>query len=362
MDFDIFVDHSHHFNMDHYNNHGNSHVQSNYHAERFFPKNSTDEQHNNHPKHSTDEQHNNHHKHNILPYNEDDSDDVSCEYESKRNNQNKYVLLYLLFFFLLGIIFIWLAYKSYYSYEGSLDNYKYIIENWQQQPIESIRLTFDKCNQGEINLIQYKWPGTNNGCDCPDSPILKHNNKKHQFLFHKAEYEDRVCQEQYMDYSCVGIVAINPIDFNRFPSKTQEEGFKLCAVLEKDNSFYSHHPNSEECPKGQIKCGNQPDYFYCTSQPQCPIFEIGFKDVSEVQDAQEQTEKGFTLLYNRKSDYKLPLVEVRVSEGEGICMKNHERGLTSGRTEYSLMKEEKTECEIDKRFIKLESSNEVQFY
>lgn len=37
-------------------------------------------------------------------------------------------------------------------------------------------------------------------------------------------------------------------------------------------------------------------------------------------------------------------MEVRVSEGEGICMKNHVRGLSAGRVEYSLMVENKTEC------------------
>lgn len=37
-------------------------------------------------------------------------------------------------------------------------------------------------------------------------------------------------------------------------------------------------------------------------------------------------------------------MEVRVSEGEGICMKNHLRGLSNGRVEYPLMRENKTEC------------------
>ncbi|CAD8184806.1 unnamed protein product [Paramecium octaurelia] len=273
-------------------------------------------------------------------------------------------IVYQTYFCLLGTTLLVLSIISYYFYCDAFDNYKLIIENWQQQPIESIRMTFDNCNDGEINLINYKWPGTVDGCDCRYGLRLLavQTNNHHTWIPRNKIYNNHACNITQRAWGCVSVYAKNPIDFHRFPSKTQKEGFKLCAVLEKDNSFYSRHPDSNECPKGQIKCGNQPDYFYCTSQPQCPVFEIGFKGASEVQDAQEQTEKGFTLLYNRKSEYKLPLVEVRVSEGKGICMKNHERGLTSGRTEYSLMRENKTECEIDNRFIKLQSSNEVEFY
>ncbi|CAD8199615.1 unnamed protein product [Paramecium pentaurelia] len=273
-------------------------------------------------------------------------------------------IIYQTYFCLLGTALLILSIMSYYFYSDAFDNYKYIIENWKQQPIQSIRLSFDKCNNEEINLINYRWPGTVDGCDCRYSfRLLSIKTNNHHTWFPRNKiYNNHACNITQRAWGCISIYAKDAINFNRFPTQNQKEGFKLCAILEKDNSFYSHLPELDECPKGQIKCGNEVNYFYCTSQSECPIFEIGFKDVTLIDNSQEQTEKGLTLLYNRKSEYKLPLVEVRVSEGEGICMKNHLRGLSNGRVEYPLMRENKTECQIDKRFIKLKSSNEVEFY
>ncbi|CAD8101800.1 unnamed protein product [Paramecium sonneborni] len=273
--------------------------------------------------------------------------------------------IYQTYFFLLGTTLLILSIMSYYFYSDAFDNYKYIIENWQQQPIKSIRLSFDQCNSEEINLVNYRWPGTVDGCDCRYTFRLLslRTNNHHTFIPRNKIYNNHACNITQRAWGCISIYAKNPINFNRFPSPQSQEGFKLCAVLEKDNSFYSHLPESEECPQGQLKCGNHQDFFYCTTQPECPVFEIGFQGVTQqILNATEQTEKGLTFLYNRNSEYKLPLVEVRVSEGEGICMKNHQRGITNGRTEYPLMRENKTECQIDRRFIKLLTSNEVQFY
>lgn len=99
-------------------------------------------------------------------------------------------------------------------------------------------------------MINYRWPGTVDGCDCRSSfrlLTIKTNNH-HSFYPRNKIYNNHACNITQRAWGCISIYAKSPINFNRFPSLTQKEGFKLCAILEKDNSFYSHLPESEECP------------------------------------------------------------------------------------------------------------------
>lgn len=55
-------------------------------------------------------------------------------------------------------------------------------------------------------------------------------------------------------------------------------------------------------------------------------------------------------------------MEFRINEGDGVCVQNHDRGITKGRIDYTLMKINKTECDTDSRFHQIYKVNEEQFY
>lgn len=57
----------------------------------------------------------------------------------------------------------------------------------------------------------------------------------------------------------------------------------------------------------------------------------------------------------------LPIVEFKVSEA-GVCFRNNERGMSAGRIDYSLMRENKTDCATDPRFEPILISNEYNYY
>jgi hypothetical protein len=56
------------------------------------------------------------------------------------------------------------------------------------------------------------------------------------------------------------------------------------------------------------------------------------------------------------------MVEIRVGEGEGICIFNDDRPITGGRTDYILMNEDKNDCSKDTRFSSFAKTDEISFY
>lgn len=76
-----------------------------------------------------------------------------------------------------------------------------------------------------------------------------------------------------------------------------------------------------------------------------------------------QMKNGYALFISREfSDGTAPIIETRISEGNGVCMKNHERSISAGRKDYLLMSENKTECEVDNRFKVYYTVNEILYY
>lgn len=46
----------------------------------------------------------------------------------------------------------------------------------------------------------------------------------------------------------------------------------------------------------------------------------------------------------------------------GVCMRNDERGMSSGRSDYELMKTKKVDCATDPRFEQIIKTDEYIFY
>ena len=54
--------------------------------------------------------------------------------------------------------------------------------------------------------------------------------------------------------------------------------------------------------------------------------------------------------YGTRNNEKTSLSEFRITEGEGVCIKNDEQNMSKGRTKYPLERGSKSVCEIDPRF------------
>lgn len=67
---------------------------------------------------------------------------------------------------LSGMILAILAYKQLKANTVTIEDF---LHNWNQSPIEELVFSFDKCEEGWDNLINRKWPGTMQGCDCRES-------------------------------------------------------------------------------------------------------------------------------------------------------------------------------------------------
>ena len=112
-----------------------------------------------------------------------------------------------------------------------------------------------------------------------------------------------------------------------------------------------------------MKCGSDPDNFICTYNNKCPIIELGYQgENTNSKNEYIKLSDSAQLWYNRESNNQMPLVEMRVAEGEGVCLLNNQRSITKGRRDYFLMRDKKEDCERDPRFQLLYKIDEYTFY
>ncbi|CAD8045970.1 unnamed protein product [Paramecium primaurelia] len=262
---------------------------------------------------------------------------------------------------ILGIILLTLSILSYSSFQYTIDNYEYIILNWHQQPLVQIKITNGSCSQEEEPLIEYKWPGTIDGCDCSTKRrLLQEENIQSQKL--NQLIVGKQCNQTQLRSGCSTISSINEKQFILFPSSNNKTGFQLCATREKDNNFYKWAPKSKDCRDGFLKCGENDDQFYCTQEKVCPIRRIGLKSKNILENYEEgNTLDQDTIIYSRISNEYLPVAEIRIGQG-GVCLRNNEYGITNGREDYPLMRIKRKECQYDPRFEEVALTTEDIFY
>jgi hypothetical protein len=80
------------------------------------------------------------------------------------------------------------------------------------------------------------------GCDCRYGfRVLTEAHKRHEWIPRSKIYNNHACNITQLAFGCVSVYELEEMTFDKFPTPSHE-GFKLCAVLEKNNSFYSHLP------------------------------------------------------------------------------------------------------------------------
>ncbi|CAD8051270.1 unnamed protein product [Paramecium sonneborni] len=276
--------------------------------------------------------------------------------------KNKRVrIAYQCWFINLGIILLALSISSYSSFQYTIENYKYVILNWNQQPIVDIKITNEGCSQEEEALVEYVWPGTIDGCECYEQKRalqeIKNQQKEQSNII-----VGQKCNQTQLNKGCKTINSQDIKRFNLFPSPNNKTGFQLCAKREIDNNFYSWIPKGKDCKDGLLKCGENEDEFYCTAEKQCPIRRIGLKGKINLENEEEANSLGLdTLIYSRNSSGYLPIVEFRIGQG-GVCLRNNEYGISDGRDDYPLMIIKRKECQYDTRFEEVTFTTEDVFY
>ncbi|CAK95187.1 unnamed protein product (macronuclear) [Paramecium tetraurelia] len=254
----------------------------------------------------------------------------------------------------LGITLMVLSIIAYVSLSENIIYIRNIVQNWNTLPIKSIRQTQGDCLQNEEYINHYIWPGINQGCDCRDGDQYI---APRRILFERTdELFQKECNDTMRDAGCEDIDEMGSRDFKCVPVEFGTKKLSFCGQREQgNNSFAQNSPKINECKVNELKCGTVSDYFYCTKEKECPIFQI-----KNNLNFQLGTQDYFQIL--RENDYTLPLVEFKIAQGDGVCRKVNDRSITSGRSNYDLISDPGLECERDSRFKLIYKFNEYKFF
>ncbi|CAD8184784.1 unnamed protein product [Paramecium octaurelia] len=263
-------------------------------------------------------------------------------------------ILFQCYLLALGVTLMVLSIIAYFSLTENLIYIRNIVENWNTLPIKLIRQTWGDCLQNEEYVNHYIWPGIEQGCDCRDGDQYI---APRRILFRRTDtLFKKECNDTMRDAGCEDIDEMGSRDFKRLPVQFGNQKLSLCVQREQgNNSFALNSPKENECKENELKCGTISDYFFCTKENECPIFQM--HNNSNVESG---TQDYFQTL--RENDYTLPLVEFKIAQGDGVCRKVNERSISQGRSDYGLISDPGVDCERDPRFKLIYKFDEYKFF
>ena len=266
--------------------------------------------------------------------------------------------LFLFAMTLTSMIYIILAYSSLYD---NTFQYLQLIDNWKQPYISNISSTLSPdCPGPSISLINYKWSGTHNGCDCreiwfPDADISK-------IIYQSA------CDSNQTSAGCVNIYPIRGRNMENWVGYR-----KWCGQRAENQNFIQTADKTKReggCTSGYKNCDENGDknFRFCVKKDSsCPITALWIGKDQPVKGEFNESlvfdeEKGLKIFWSRSQQDRLPISEIRVSEG-GVCMDNKIQNIGKGRSDYILSINDRTHCsEIDERFQEIDKLTEKEFF
>ncbi|CAD8184786.1 unnamed protein product [Paramecium octaurelia] len=263
-------------------------------------------------------------------------------------------IIFQIYLLLLNLTLMSFSIVSYMIIIDAQDYLHNINHNWSLLPVKSIRYTQDDCLQNEEYINHYIWPGIEQGCDCR---FVDQYITPRRMLFDRTnELFKQECNNTMREAGCKDINEMSSRDFKILPVESGTKKLKLCGLREQgNNSFALNSPKENECKENELKCGTISDYFFCTRENECPIFEI--KNHSNVESG---TQEYFQIF--RENQWTLPLVEFKIAQGDGVCRKVNDRSITPGRPNYELISDPGLECDRDPRFQLIYKFNELDFF
>ncbi|CAD8149688.1 unnamed protein product [Paramecium pentaurelia] len=290
---------------------------------------------------------------------------------------DKIRLAYQAYFFIVSITVLALSILSYRDQTVYQVDYQQFIDNVKSNVIDDIRFTYTNKNcktqfgSSYQSIFEYKWPGTQIGCDCSKgfdfSSLTDYNIDA---FFSESFMLGRICSQYLLQKNCSTVNEQQQKIFNSWNDGIFGRPFVLCARRQIGIDLQSNQSNCQL--QNKITCGNGDNIFCVPQDMSCPITEIGFTTNSEYQNLKQQnnSNKGdiFDLgagfyFYYIKNTSSLPLVEFRVTEGDKVCRRNSDQNISPNRIDYPLMLSRRQLCENnDPLFQIIHSIDEEQFY
>ncbi|EAS07116.1 transmembrane protein, putative (macronuclear) [Tetrahymena thermophila SB210] len=199
-----------------------------------------------------------------------------------------------------------------------------------------------QCSMDETNVMEYIWPGLNQGCDCYSSSGVINSN--------------------YQNCQCSQVPSWDPVAFQYLFTNGPQK-LTLCAKRSLLNFFNVGPLSGHSCTSLQKQCGNpsKPETVLCVGlNDPCPIYDIIFTNgvqqpyASDPNWGQIQINSNQYIYFDKlgANANNLPLSQFVFTAGAGVCIDNYtQQNIDQIRLDYPLSKSQRTACSnTDPRF------------
>ncbi|KAL4483296.1 hypothetical protein ABPG72_007938 [Tetrahymena utriculariae] len=211
-----------------------------------------------------------------------------------------------------------------------------------------------QCSMDETNIMEYTWPGLNQGCDCYST--------------------NGVISSNYQNCQCSQVPSWNPIAFQYLFTNGAEK-LTLCAKRSLLNFFNIGPLQSGSCSNLQKTCGNpsKPETVICVGLSNaCPIYDIIFTNevqqpyASDASWGQIQISSNQYVYFDKlgANTNNLPLSQFVFTAGAGVCIDSYtQQNIDQIRLDYPLSKNQRIPCSnTDPRFNQVYQISVNQLY
>lgn len=192
---------------------------------------------------------------------------------------------------ILGISILLITYTILLSPNNLDSSFNVVIElmkNWKSKPLDTIQISkFRTCNELKMtDLLNYKFPGNNEGCICKG-------------------YTKKNCNKIDFDTGCIKISPSNPQIVNRW------KGHYICgSIIKNKNYFELSKSENKKCFQKHKLCGvldTLGNYLCSPDNEQCPINKLNIRKQSD--------ENNFNLESNNSNYNGKIITSFSISEG-----------------------------------------------
>ncbi|KRX07660.1 hypothetical protein PPERSA_11209 [Pseudocohnilembus persalinus] len=301
-------------------------------------------------------------------------------------------VIYTVWVIITVVIYLVFSIIMYKKFDNLSDEYEKLVENWEKGPITEIEFISEneKCTSNySETLLSFQPNKMVHGCDCFTGGIDK------GYCCYDSDPSE--CDTCYG----IEISGIDKDEINVFKkwNNGKTQNFRICSKSIKNYEFMKKAPLQEDftCLNNEKKCGNT----YCINEDEyCPITSLNVSDnlpsvlsnifpnagvaesTVDIDSAgfgkKFENEKGGYIKYYtgnsidntkysffywiREENGKLPLVEGKPEEGNGVCLDSDDNNYSPGFRKYPLESPERKECKVDDRYISVGLSIDQKTY
>lgn len=277
----------------------------------------------------------------------------------------KYNLAAIILGILSSAVILFCFSNAYKAFDQAYFPFESIKTSWSKEFIVEIQQKADAaaaCPPNFQPALNYKWPGSLEGCDCSKSTAAN-----------KGIFKVK-CTPEQKTAGCADSVATEPKNLTKWRDSKANKEF-LCVKrmpnLSMNTTIYKADIKSRSCVKGYKVCpppSDEPlkDEFgrrVCIpeSEPECPISQVKIAPCGKAPDntscftkIKEVPIDGGLCIHLSNHCGTYPLTDLVIGE-EGVCRHEKDEQIGTNHTDYALLRSQRTKCDASENSVKVDA-------